>query len=218
MSKPITHPVSYWAHFRYWIINAFDGKTWKGFSERPFIRDLFCCPAGVMMNVPFSRPGTQSHTLPLNHFENTMDNFATHSSSIDLSMCFPSNQVLPTILYHSLDIKLLSLIIALAIVHREKPVRASEGWTGIIHRVGNTLFWPLEGSQFVHELCRGTGRMRRKSEWSAQLQGPVTSVHGWQNLSENILQTQALLLVLYSCIHYTRTGGRQGSSWGNVQF
>lgn len=179
MSKPTTHPVSYWAHFRYWIINAFDGKTWKGFTERPFIQDPFCCPAGVMMNVLFSHPGIQSQRLVLIHFENTMEDFATHSSSIDLSMCFPSNRILPTFLYHSLDIKLLALIIALAIMHREKPVRASEGSTEIIHRVGNTLFWPLEGSRFVHQLCRERWRIRRKSEWSVQFQEPATSMHGW---------------------------------------
>lgn len=152
-----------------------EGLYWKAFHPGSFLLSCWCYDEYVL----FSHPGIQSQRLVLIHFENTMEDFATHSSSIDLSMCFPSNRILPTFLYHSLDIKLLALIIALAIMHREKPVRASEGSTEIIHRVGNTLFWPLEGSRFVHQLCRERWRIRRKSEWSVQFQEPATSMHGW---------------------------------------
>lgn len=137
-----------------------EGLYWKSFHSGSFLLSWWCydeCPFLSSWN-------TVPEDLSTLKIQWTL--FATHSN-VDLSMCFPSNRVLPTFLYHSLDIELLALIIALATVHREKPVRASEGWTEIIQRVGNTLFWPLEGSQFVHQLCRETGRMRRKSEVSS---------------------------------------------------
>lgn len=60
-----------WAHFGWWIINAFGGKAWKSFRERDHPGS--CLLSSVMMRISFSCPGTQDQRLFPLFFTNAME-------------------------------------------------------------------------------------------------------------------------------------------------